>query len=274
VIAGSWYLLGALKESCGMMEGGRLDQDDGKKVLKGAKTGSPSNEPRTDRMTSRLFFCEVDEKRLSEVSRSGLSSTENEGNLLVSSLAMLPETDKTRKILAVDVSMCHVVPEGRGLIVSADQVPVEAILNINPYLPVAGVPAAGGLIVRMAGSEPELVSILRRGVWDLPKGKIDRDETPPAAAVREVKEEIGISDVHIVADLGITVHGYPERGKYRIKTTYWYQMHTSETRFVPQTEEDIEQVAWISWSVARTTLGFDNLRRLLERIERENQLVF
>jgi 8-oxo-dGTP pyrophosphatase MutT (NUDIX family) len=36
--------------------------------------------------------------------------------------------------------------------------------------------------------------------WVAPKGKIQKDETPQQAAVREVSEEVGISPAHIVIE--------------------------------------------------------------------------
>jgi len=53
--------------------------------------------------------------------------------------------------------------------------------------------AAGGIVLRRA--ETPLVAIVapaQRNEWVLPKGKLDRGETPRAAAEREVNEETGM----------------------------------------------------------------------------------
>ena len=34
--------------------------------------------------------------------------------------------------------------------------------------------------------------ILRNVVWDIPKGKLEKGETPELAAVREIEEECGL----------------------------------------------------------------------------------
>src|SRR5665648_657317 len=52
------------------------------------------------------------------------------------------------------------------------------------------IPAAGGLVRNENGL---FLFIRRLGVWDLPKGKIEKNETPELAAVREVEEECGLS---------------------------------------------------------------------------------
>ena len=49
--------------------------------------------------------------------------------------------------------------------------------------------AGGGMVFNPIG---ELLMMLRRGQWDMPKGKLDEGETIEACALREVEEETGI----------------------------------------------------------------------------------
>jgi 8-oxo-dGTP pyrophosphatase MutT (NUDIX family) len=221
-------------------------------------------------MASNLLFIDVWQDDLPRIAREGLLAPKGEMIRLMASVAILPEMQESRAILVVDGMLLETEDAGPSFYIDVDQVPSSAILNAEPYLQIKGVPAAGGVIVRHSGSEPDVLTIFRRGEWDLPKGKIDKNETPPFAALREVREETGVADLEIVADLGTSLHGYPHGGRYCIKTTYWYQMRTNDTEFVPQEEEDIEQVAWMPWSKARSTLGYANLRDLLARIERES----
>lgn len=141
--------------------------------------------------------------------------------------------------------------------------------NAIPYRPPKPVTAAGGYVVREGTAGPEVLMIFRRGVWDLPKGKLDAGETIEACALREVREEVGIDDdLSILQPLPPTVHGYPEKGVYRVKTTHWYLMQTPQTTFTPQAQEGIERVAWVPWAEARTRLGFETLRRHLDVVGR------
>jgi 8-oxo-dGTP pyrophosphatase MutT (NUDIX family) len=111
------------------------------------------------------------------------------------------------------------------------------------------IPAAGGLVKKADGS---LLFIKRLGVWDLPKGKIEKRETPELAAIREVEEECGLSDLQIIKQLDSTFHIY--RSPYLtfplnlvLKETKWFLMNYSgEETPVPQVEENIEEVAWFS----------------------------
>ncbi|RMD70006.1 MAG: NUDIX domain-containing protein, partial [Bacteroidetes bacterium] len=54
------------------------------------------------------------------------------------------------------------------------------------------VEAAGG-VVHAEQTPEQVLFIFRRGMWDLPKGKIDEGETPEQAALREVAEETGLT---------------------------------------------------------------------------------
>lgn len=109
------------------------------------------------------------------------------------------------------------------------------------------VEAAGGVVKNLAN---EYLLIFRRGHWDLPKGKIDSGESPEMAAVREVKEETGLTYIELEDKIGMTYHTYRDRKDRRVlKPTHWFRMRTSETRLIPQLEEDIEEAVWLNPAV-------------------------
>lgn len=103
-------------------------------------------------------------------------------------------------------------------------------------------PAAGGIV----GKDGKFVGIMRKGIPDLPKGHIEKGETPEQAALREVEEETGISKLKIVKELPSTWHCYFENGEWKLKRTYWYLMQTDDAiRPKPQTEEGITEIKLI-----------------------------
>lgn len=102
--------------------------------------------------------------------------------------------------------------------------------------------AAGGAVFN---EKKEVLVIFRRHFWDLPKGKIDKGESPEEAAVREVQEETGLKNVILGTHTTDTYHTYEEKGKRILKRTYWYNMTTTDKNLIPQQEEDIEKAEWV-----------------------------
>lgn len=111
------------------------------------------------------------------------------------------------------------------------------------------VTAAGGLV---ENAEGEQLMILRNGRWDLPKGKLESDESLDECAVREVMEETGIDGIKVVGLPIVTKHFY-NYNQWELKTTYWYNMSydcaadkRSQKTFVPQEVEGITKCEWLS----------------------------
>ena len=103
-------------------------------------------------------------------------------------------------------------------------------------------PAAGGIVVK----DGKIVSIVRHGIPDLPKGHIEKGESPENAAMREVQEETGFGKLQIVKELPSTWHCYQVGEEWRLKRTYWYLMCTNDTiQSKPQTEEGITEIKLI-----------------------------
>jgi 8-oxo-dGTP pyrophosphatase MutT (NUDIX family) len=102
--------------------------------------------------------------------------------------------------------------------------------------------AAGGLVL---DAEKKMLFILRRGYWDLPKGKIEKNETIEEAAIREVKEETGINHLKITGSPLLGYHTYRIDQKRILKPTYWFPMFTEDKNLTLQSEEDIEEGIWV-----------------------------
>ena len=113
----------------------------------------------------------------------------------------------------------------------------ECYFNIN---------AAGGLVKDKQG---RILVIKRRNRWDLPKGKVDKEENFEQTAIREVTEECGISDIEIVQPLLSTYHTYKIDKKPVLKKTLWFEMiYTGTSKPEPQLKEHITEVKWFDKS--------------------------
>ncbi len=126
--------------------------------------------------------------------------------------------------------------------------------------------AAGGAIFNPSG---DLLLMKRKGLWDLPKGKLDKGESIIHAAVREVEEECNVFGIDIQKKIGLTYHIYFDK-KWLLKETHWYHMISEKWQNAkPQIEEDIEEIKWVNpdeldLSALDTYLNIKNvLNRLL-----------
>ena len=106
--------------------------------------------------------------------------------------------------------------------------------------------AGGGLVANRRG---DYLLISRNGLWDLPKVHQDPVEDIEVTALREVREETGISELELGGRICITDHCYRRDGIWHMKHTWWYEMlFTEPADLTPQKEEDIAKAAWVAKS--------------------------
>ena len=114
------------------------------------------------------------------------------------------------------------------------------------------VEAAGGLV---KNNLQEYLFIKRFNIWDLPKGKMKKNESPELAAIREVEEETGAGEIEIAGNLPSTYHIYPYKNNFVLKKTYWYLMLSGgKGELIPQQEEDITEAVWLNKSESRIAI--------------------
>ncbi len=127
--------------------------------------------------------------------------------------------------------------------------------------------AAGGLV---KNERKEYLFIYRADKWDLPKGKIEKDEKIKAAGVREVEEECGITVKKLGKRICKTYHAYIYKGEVVIKKTYWFKMKCEgQEKLKPQKEEGITDARWFTREkmdlIAKNT--FPSILQVMEKAE-------
>lgn len=106
------------------------------------------------------------------------------------------------------------------------------------------VTAAGGVVVNPSN---QVLFIFRKGHWDLPKGKLDSGESKSEAALREVAEETGVTDLVLKSRVCKTRHTYRQKGQRYLKVNWWYFMTSDgKEKPKPQKEESITKAKWIN----------------------------
>ena len=104
------------------------------------------------------------------------------------------------------------------------------------------VKAAGGVVYH----ENKVLLILRKKLWDLPKGKAEPYEKKAQTAKREVEEECNI-EVHCGPKISTTYHIMAYGKRLTCKRTHWYAMHLiNDAHMRPQREEGIQEVVFFS----------------------------
>ncbi len=132
------------------------------------------------------------------------------------------------------------------------------------------VEAAGGVVTNDKG---EILFIKRTGRWDLPKGKIEKNESPEQAALREIEEETGLKELEIKDFLNNTFHIYKERnGEKILKKTHWFKVnHTGNGATKPQIEEGISEVSWKNQEAVKKEvlpMTFENIKLILNNLQK------
>lgn len=103
--------------------------------------------------------------------------------------------------------------------------------------------AAGGFIEK----ENKFLFIHRHDRWDLPKGKLEKNEKIEEGAIRECEEECGVKNLKIIKQLNSTFHIYAYKDGFALKQSYWFYMQTNFSgKLTPQLEEDINEAKFFS----------------------------
>ncbi len=127
--------------------------------------------------------------------------------------------------------------------------------------------AAGGVVLN---EKQEVLLIERKGKWDLPKGKAEKNETAEQTAIREVQEETGLKNLSITKNICTTYHTYKEEEERILKVNDWFEMLGNGTeKLTPQAEEHITDLKWIPKSELKNfvTATYPSLMQLLEKYE-------
>lgn len=126
--------------------------------------------------------------------------------------------------------------------------------------------SAGGVVVRTSGDKTEFLAIMpsHRDRWQLPKGTIDRGESPQETAVREVREEGGVN-AEIVADLGPIKFVY-QRGPRRFAKTVDFYLMRYVSGDPADHDHEVSEARWFPLGDA-TILAFETERGVVRLAE-------
>ena len=126
-------------------------------------------------------------------------------------------------------------------------------------MPAPGKPVlAGGAVVTRTdparGTEVVIIHRKRYDDWTLPKGKLDVGESLPACAVREVREETGVT-IRLGVPLDTIRYETAKTGPKKVE--YWGGTVLHSARRAP--DDEVDMVSWlpVRAALARLTYSHD-----------------
>jgi 8-oxo-dGTP pyrophosphatase MutT (NUDIX family) len=125
--------------------------------------------------------------------------------------------------------------------------------------------SAGGVITRYQEDQLELVLVgrARPERWSIPKGTPLEGETLEQTAMREVREETGLS-VRILEPLGEITYWFSARGVRHHKTVHFYLLEATGGRLEDHDWEN-DFVEWVTDTEARARMSFASEIQIVER---------
>jgi len=126
--------------------------------------------------------------------------------------------------------------------------------------------SAGGVVYRVEDGRA-LFLLIRDSYrnWGFPKGHLEKNELPEAAALREVSEETGLTDLAVRGELATIDWHFRFRGKLIHKICHFFLMESENAATSPQREEGITACKWVPIDEALALISYANAREVLQR---------
>lgn len=113
------------------------------------------------------------------------------------------------------------------------------------------------LIKNMAMRDPN------KSYWGFPKGHLDEGESSKNAAIREVKEEVGL-EVEIIDKVGQSSYMFQASGEKILKIVTMFLMQASSKKISIQAAE-IQEANWVDSEKVLELLSFPNDKKLFQK---------
>lgn len=129
--------------------------------------------------------------------------------------------------------------------------------------------SAGGVVVRaIAGVPHALVIRDPYQKWGLPKGHAEEGETTEEAALREVLEETGLTDLRLGDELVTIDWVFHAQGRKVHKFTTFFLMYSESGDPTPEEREGITACEWVRLDVAHNRISYENASEVVKVAQR------
>ncbi len=123
--------------------------------------------------------------------------------------------------------------------------------------------SCGALIVRKSGEDYEMLLLKHKygGHWSFPKGHVEEGETEVQTALREVKEETGLS-IELFDGFRQSVEYFPKPNVRKQVVYFFGYTHDGNTKMQ---EEEISEIRWVPFVDAHKVVTFRNDKFLINK---------
>ena len=135
--------------------------------------------------------------------------------------------------------------------------------------------SAGGVIFRRTGIlvQVALIATKNKTVWTLPKGIIDKNESPEMAAVREIQEETGLTG-EIIGPLGEKSYWfYLKDENAKCKKTVSYFLVGFISGDTANFSWEVDEARWFPIGEASELLSYKSDREIMSRAKERIDLM-
>ncbi len=102
------------------------------------------------------------------------------------------------------------------------------------------------------------------GRWALPKGLIEKGESPEQAALREITEETGLKGLRAIERLGEVKYFYKLGGEDIFKIVVLFLVETTDAEPKPDLDE-IQGAEWFEPGRAAELVAYKNTREIMRK---------
>ena len=100
--------------------------------------------------------------------------------------------------------------------------------------------------------------------WDFVKGKMEKNETPHETAIRETKEETGISDVEFIDGFEEEIEYYFYADNQEIHKKVIFFIGKTDTTEITLSHEHLDFI-WLEFDNALNKITYENAKNLLKK---------